>query len=194
MGKREKPLVDKVVDCCQFFSWLVQEYLSETHWLRPNTDAGGEFWNGPKSRALSHQIIFASTRKAKKLIPHRFGVISTKEVAMAQIVYSGNGSTGGSVPVDSNTYAPGDTITVANNTGDLSIGGEVFLYWNTAADGSGTIQTGGSTFTFTADVTFYAQWGVTTGLNGGGTTTHYQFYMTRSWLAREAPSPPEPTR
>jgi hypothetical protein len=95
---------------------------------------------------------------------------------MAQVVYSGNGSTGGTVPVDSNTYVSGDTVTVANNTGDLSIGGEVFLYWNTAADGSGTIQTGGSTFKFTFDVTLYAQWGVTTGLTGGGTTTHYQFY------------------
>ena len=61
-----------------------------------------------------------------------------------------------------------DALNVVDETGGLSIGGEVFLYWNTAVDGSGTIQTGGSTFTFTADVTLYAQWGVTTGLTGGG--------------------------
>lgn len=66
---------------------------------------------------------------------------------MAQVIYSGNGSTAGTVPVDSNTYVSGGTVTVANNTGSLSIAGEVFLYWNTAADGSGTIHTGGSTFT-----------------------------------------------
>jgi hypothetical protein len=110
---------------------------------------------------------------------------------MAQVVYSGNGSTGGTVPVDSNTYVSGDTVTVANNTGGLSIGGEVFLYWNTAADGSGTIQTGGSTFTFTANVTLYAQWGVTTGLTGGGTTTHYQFYYDP---VLAGPGGPEPAR
>jgi hypothetical protein len=108
-----------------------------------------------------------------------------------QIIYSGNGSTSGLVPVDSNTYLSGNTVTVANNTGGLSIGGEVFLYWNTAADGSGTIQTGGSTFTFTADVTLYAQWGVTTGLTGGGTTTHYQFYYDP---VLAGPGGPEPAR
>ncbi len=99
---------------------------------------------------------------------------------MAQITYSGNGSTAGTVPVDSNTYVSGDTVTVANNTGDLSISGEVFLYWNTAANGSGTIYTVGSTFKFTADLTLYAQWGVTTGLTGGGVTTHYAFYYDQS--------------
>ncbi len=110
---------------------------------------------------------------------------------MAQVVYNGNGSTGGTVPVDSNTYVSGNTVTVANNTGGLSIAGEVFLYWNTAADGSGTIHTGGSTFTFTAAVTLYAQWGVTTGLTGGGTTTHYQFYYDP---VLAGPGGPEPAR
>ena len=108
---------------------------------------------------------------------------------MAQVIYNGNGSTGGTVPVDSNTYVSGDTVTVANNTGGLSISGEVFLYWNTAADGSGTIHTGGSTFTFTAPVTLYAQWGVTTGLTGGGTTTHYQFYYDKALAGAGGPEP-----
>src|ERR1019366_3186950 len=119
------------------------------------------------------------------------GLVLTTGGCMAQVVYSGNGSTGGTVPVDSNTYVSGNTVTVANNTGGLSIGGEVFLYWNTAADGSGTIQTGGSTFTFTAAVTLYAQWGVTTGLTGGGTTTHYQFYYDP---VLAGPGGPEPAR
>src|ERR1039458_7260854 len=100
---------------------------------------------------------------------------------MAQVVYNGNLSDGGQVPVDSTNYAAGDPVTVANNTGNLSRTGDVFLYWNTAQDGSGTIYTGGSTFNFPnqttpTDLTLYAQWGVTTGLTGGGTTTHYQFY------------------
>ncbi len=122
---------------------------------------------------------------------------------MPQVLYASNGSDGGQVPVDSNTYASGGTVNVADNnpgqapqqqtdshgnpenivTGDLSRTGAVFLYWNTAADGSGTIYGGGSTFTFpnqTGNLTLYAQWGVTTGLTAGGVTTHYAFYYDES--------------
>src|SRR5215472_12768799 len=72
-----------------------------------------------------------------------------KEAAMPQVLYVGNGSDGGLVPVDSNTYAPGGTVNVADNTpgqapteqkdshgnpenivtGDLSRTGAVYLYW-----------------------------------------------------------------
>ena len=109
---------------------------------------------------------------------------------MAQVIYNGNGSDGGSVPVDSNTYTSGTTVNVADNdstktphqqtdsggnpenivTGNLSRTGATFLYWNTAADGSGTIHQDASTFTFpnqTTNLTLYAQWAVTTGLTNG---------------------------
>jgi hypothetical protein len=122
---------------------------------------------------------------------------------VAQVVYLGNGSDGGQVPVDSNTYASGNPVNVADNsstqapqqqtdshgnpenivTGNLSLTGAVYLYWNTEADGSGTIYTDGSTFTFpnqTGNLTLYAQWGVTTGLTAGGVTTHYAFYYDES--------------
>jgi len=122
---------------------------------------------------------------------------------MAQVTYNGNGSDGGVVPVDSNSYSSGATVNVAIDdstkaphqqddshgnpenivTGNLSLTGAVFLYWNTAANGSGTIYGGGSTFKFpnqTTDLTLYAQWGVTTGLTGGGVTTHYAFYYDQS--------------
>ncbi|HVM50385.1 MAG TPA: hypothetical protein VMU04_20330, partial [Candidatus Acidoferrum sp.] len=119
---------------------------------------------------------------------------------MAQVIYNGNGSDGGQVPVDSNTYASGATVNVAVNdsstsphqqkdsngnpenivTGSLKRTGATFLYWNTAADGSGTYHGPlvDSTFTFpnqTGDLTLYAQWAITTGLTNGGATTHYQF-------------------
>ncbi len=68
---------------------------------------------------------------------------------MAQVVYNGNGSDGGSVPVNSNTYTSGTTVNVADNdstktphqqtdsggnpenvvTGNLSRTGATFLYW-----------------------------------------------------------------
>jgi Listeria-Bacteroides repeat domain (List_Bact_rpt) len=91
------------------------------------------------------------------------------------VTYNGNGSTGGSVPVDNNNYNSGDTVTVLGNTGNLILSGGTFAYWNTAADGSGTVHGGNQTFTITANVTLYAQWYVTTGLTNGGKTTHYAF-------------------
>src|SRR3569832_2023170 len=123
---------------------------------------------------------------------------------MPHIIYNGNGSTGGSVPVDSNTYSVCNNINVAISdnttaphtqtdsmgnsenivTGNLSRTGATFLYWNTAANGSGTIHSPGDTnFTFPnqpGDHTLYAQWAVTTGLTGGGVTTHYSFAYDES--------------
>lgn len=94
---------------------------------------------------------------------------------MARVVYNGNGSTTGSVPVDANTYNAGDTVTVLGN-GSLGKAGDTFAYWNTAANGTGAVQGPGGTFMIgAADVTLFAQWYTTTGLTGGGTTTHYQF-------------------
>ncbi len=95
---------------------------------------------------------------------------------MAKVIYNGNGSTSGSVPVDGSTYNPGDTVTVLGNTGALGKGGDAFAYWNTAGNGSGAVQGPGSTFTIGAsDVTLFAQWYTTSGLTGGGKTTHYKF-------------------
>jgi hypothetical protein len=133
----------------------------------------------------------------------QFSLSAIKEAAVANVIYNGNGSDGGSLPVDSNNYTSGATVNVAINdsttapheqddshgnaenivTGNLSLTGAVFFYWNTEEDGSGTIYGGGATFTFpnqTTDLTLYAQWGVTTGLTGGGVTTHYAFYYDES--------------
>lgn len=93
---------------------------------------------------------------------------------MVKVFYNGNGNTAGSVPVDNTTYNAGDTVTVRGNTGNLVRNGDAFAYWNTAADGSGSVP--GGTFTIgSTNVTLFAQWYTTSGLTGGGTTTHYQF-------------------
>jgi hypothetical protein len=91
------------------------------------------------------------------------------------VTHNGNGSTGGSVPVDSNSYASGAQVTVLGNTGSLTKTGATFAYWNTAANGSGTVYGGGQTFAITGNLTLYAQWYITDGLTGGGVTTHYAF-------------------
>jgi uncharacterized repeat protein (TIGR02543 family) len=100
--------------------------------------------------------------------------------------YNGNGSTGGTLPIDTNRYARGRNFTVLGNTGSLVKTGFVFAGWNTLANGRGASYTTGSIFAIdTADVVLYAQWtilptfAVTYNGNGsnGGTvptdTAHY---------------------
>ena len=89
------------------------------------------------------------------------------------VTYSGNGNTGGSVPVDSNTYILGANITVLGNTGILTKSGYTFAGWNTTANGSGTSYNPGSTFSMgSSDITLYAKWTVnSTGGGGGGSGT-----------------------
>ncbi|MCR4431500.1 MAG: S-layer homology domain-containing protein [Tepidanaerobacteraceae bacterium] len=75
------------------------------------------------------------------------------------VAYDGNGATSGTVPVDTNTYEEGATVTVLGNTGGLAKSGYSFAGWNTAADGSGTTYTEGQTFSMgAANVTLYAVW------------------------------------
>ncbi len=74
------------------------------------------------------------------------------------VSYNGNSNTGGSAPVDGNTYSSGATVTVLGNTGSLTKTGCAFGGWNTQADGEGTYYAAGATFTITANTTLYAKW------------------------------------
>jgi uncharacterized repeat protein (TIGR02543 family) len=76
------------------------------------------------------------------------------------VTYNGNGSTGGTVPVDSSSpYAGGAKVTALGNTGSLVKTLCTFNGWNTSPDGSGTVYRPNDTFTMgTANVTLYAQW------------------------------------
>ena len=95
-------------------------------------------------------------------------VTATTTVTVSSILtttYNGNGHTAGTVPIDpSSPYEYGATVTVLGNTGDLiriNDGGTSYRFtgWNTKADGSGSDQAEGSTFTMGAsNVTLYAQW------------------------------------
>jgi len=103
------------------------------------------------------------------------------------VTYDGNGSDGGSVPVDTNTYNPGDTVTVVQPpAGSMTKSGATFAYWNTAPNGTGTLFGYPTVTTFpmpNANVTLYAQWFVTTGLNNAGATNYYQFSYDSSLRA-----------
>jgi uncharacterized repeat protein (TIGR02543 family) len=76
------------------------------------------------------------------------------------LTYNGNGNTSGTAPVDpTSPYASGATVTTLGNTGSLAKTGSTFAGWNTAANGSGTGQAVGSTFSMPgANTVLYAQW------------------------------------
>jgi len=75
------------------------------------------------------------------------------------VTYGGNGNTGGSVPVDTQQYVEGDTVTILGNTGSLAKTGCTFGGWNSSVGGSGTNYAPGSTLTMgAANVTLYANW------------------------------------
>lgn len=76
-----------------------------------------------------------------------------------KVTYDKNGATGGSVPVDSNTYGNDDTVTVLGNTGSLIRTGYTFAGWTMSQDGTGTVYNAGDTFIMgSADVTLFAKW------------------------------------
>jgi hypothetical protein len=92
-----------------------------------------------------------------------------------KVIYNSNRATGGTTPQDTTNYAQGDTIKVAGC--NLVRGADIFAYWNTAANGSGTplVPAGAGIQIGTTDITLFAQWYTAQGLTNGGLTTHYQF-------------------
>ncbi len=109
------------------------------------------------------------------------------------VTYNGNGSTGGSAPVDGNAYLSGAVVTVLGNTGSLTKTDYTFGGWNTAANGSGTTYAGGSTFTISSNVTLYAVWTINTytvtfNSNGGSTVTSQTVVYNSTATAPTAPT------
>ena len=103
------------------------------------------------------------------------------------VTYNGNGSDGGSLPVDPHSpYNQGDTVQVIDPAGSLTKTGATFAYWNTNPDGSGAFHGWPTDTSFPmpgANVTLYAQWFVTTGLANGGRTMNYAFSYDSSLQA-----------
>ncbi|RJE87689.1 hypothetical protein D3P07_15385 [Paenibacillus sp. 1011MAR3C5] len=86
------------------------------------------------------------------------------------VAYLGNGHTSGNIPVDSNTYESGTSVTLAG-IGTMRKSGYSFSGWNTKADGTGTAYAAGSTITVgTENIILYAKWIVTSNPGTPGTT------------------------
>ena len=123
-------------------------------------------------------VKFSSTYSADngQVNLYELEVYGTEQVANTySVTYNGNGNTGGTVPTDNQTYQQNATVTVADNTGNLTKTGYTFSGWNTAADGSGTNYNPAATFNMgTTNVTLYAKWSLvptyTVTYNGNGNT------------------------
>jgi uncharacterized repeat protein (TIGR02543 family) len=80
------------------------------------------------------------------------------------ITYNGNGATGGSVPVNNNSYENGASVAVAANPGDLVRSGYTFLGWaysSTATVADFVVHNNSVSppnFTIYNDVTLFATW------------------------------------
>ena len=105
-----------------------------------------------------------------------YSIINTNTVT-----YNGNGNDGGSVPIDKlSPYNDGATVTVLDNTGNLTKTHYIFYNWNTAANGSGVGFFPGDTFAIIADTVLYAQWVQIYNRESykrvGGSNSYGQFY------------------
>jgi uncharacterized repeat protein (TIGR02543 family) len=120
------------------------------------SDADGKSFSGVIGQSASGIVQPVGTAFSMS-----YDALQIEELATTYTVtYDGNGSTGGSVPVDgSSPYDENDTVTVLGNTGSLVKTGYTFDGWNTAADGSGTDYAPAATFQMPAsNTTLYAQW------------------------------------
>ena len=96
-----------------------------------------------------------------------------------QVIYNGNGSTGGSTP---GSVVQGGSITVDPNTGNLIRAGYRFLGWNTRANGTGTNYAGGETPVLPIGTVLYAQWERVTPLAGTGSEAGIEFEVGAALL------------
>jgi uncharacterized repeat protein (TIGR02543 family) len=81
-----------------------------------------------------------------------------KQIIMYKVLYDGNSSTGGVVPIDTGVYEKGSNVPVLVNSGALTRIDYVFAGWNTSPDGKGTQLYPKSTLTIDSTVTLYARW------------------------------------
>jgi hypothetical protein len=75
------------------------------------------------------------------------------------VTYDGNGSDGGSVPSDATQYESGQSVTVSENSGNLTRDKYIFAGWSMSPDGSGASYWPEELFAMGAEnVTLYAMW------------------------------------
>ena len=112
------------------------------------------------------------------------------QVQLYAVTYNGNGSDGGTTPVDPNSpYTSGSTVTVLGNT--FTKTGHTFDYWTKDAEGNVGPYVEGDEFEITANTTFYAQWGAnlhdySLTVTGADNQAEAELYVDNSAVAQGA--------
>ncbi|NLD95304.1 MAG: hypothetical protein GX639_21860, partial [Fibrobacter sp.] len=123
-------------------------------------------WTAPNVASAKHIVTFTVTDNGNPPLSSSVSVTiqvsaeSGTQNPTYSVTYTGNGSTSGTVPVDTNKYTSGASVTVAA-AGTLVKTGSTFTGWNTNAAGTGIARAAGSTYAIgAANDTLYAQWKV----------------------------------
>ncbi|MGE7843734.1 S-layer homology domain-containing protein [Lysinibacillus sp. NPDC093712] len=108
------------------------------------------------------------------------------------VMYHGNGSTGGTAPINSAKYGQNADVVVSANDGELVKTGHIFTGWNTKADGSGTYYSPNDSFKMgTKNVTLFAQWAIkqftVSFVSNGGTTINSTQVQYNSKITAKQP-------
>ena len=129
---------------------------AECLFTNPTGQASGDLDEGPDGVNCTQLLTFAA---------HFWGSAATNSCDQSPtpltytVTYDGNGSTGGSVPVDPTRYIDGQNVTVKGNTGNLARTGYLFANWNSKADGSGKAWSQGQIFRINgSNATLFAVW------------------------------------
>jgi len=96
------------------------------------------------------------------------------------VTYYGNGNTGGTAPIDTNSPYPPFGIVTIMGKGSLTKSGYLFTGWNTAADGSGFWLPPGINYMSPGNLDLYAQWEIPT-------ITHTVKYWGNGWTGGSVP-------
>ena len=114
--------------------------------------------------------------------------------APLSVTYNGQSNTSGSVPVDSSTYLRNGSVVVLGNTGTLARTGYTWGGWTVSSNGSGTVYSGGETYTLSStNLVLYAKWNpntltVTYNSNSGSSVTSGSVLTGGSLSAPTAPT------
>ncbi|WP_136605344.1 InlB B-repeat-containing protein [Paenibacillus dokdonensis] len=117
------------------------------------TRTGYHFDGWYKEAAITNKWDFANDT-----MPVGGTTLHAKWIAGYNVTYSGNGATGGSVPIDKTEYGPGEVVKVKDNSNSLTKSGYRFVGWSTEPSGNGIHYAASATFAIHANVILYARW------------------------------------
>ncbi|MEI6874436.1 MAG: InlB B-repeat-containing protein [Spirochaetota bacterium] len=153
-----------------FSSWTVPEAALTKNsfglWVKDDKDlkifaqyASGEtFLEGASTGAVTTTILPKSAAGSFLTLYSAAGGTFEFVLNPIYLSYDGNGKDSGEVPADTTGYVTGDIVTVMA-AADLAKVNHLFVGWNSASDGTGTLYAPGSTLTMgSTSIVLYAKW------------------------------------